>query len=118
MQLLPEVEVWYGLPALRAALAKALKTRGKTQKQIAHTLGITESAVSQYLTGKRGMSRLPLRIVKEIDVSADRMLNASSGVVVSELMRLVHLLRETRVICDLHRQHVEGLPAKCEHCFP
>lgn len=39
--------------AIKAKLAKALKKKGKSQKEIAEMLGVTEAAVSQYLSGKR-----------------------------------------------------------------
>ena len=117
MELLPEVEVWYGLPAIRAALAKALKKHGLTQKDIAARLGIAESAVSQYITGKRGSSELPQAFLAEVEVSATRISTAQPGEVAGEIMRLIQLLRNTRVICDLHRQHDATLPKHCDTCF-
>ena len=45
---------WELLPALRKYIAVELRKRGKKLPEIARTLGITKSAVSQYLRGKRG----------------------------------------------------------------
>src|SRR3989344_3729762 len=53
-QHLQEIEVWYILPAIRKELVTVLKEKGKTQKEIAVLLSITEAAVSQYTTKKRG----------------------------------------------------------------
>lgn len=117
MELLPEVEVWYGLPAIRSALAKSLKARGMTQKDIAHKLGIAESAVSQYISGKRGKSSLTKSFLKEVDVSAKRIVDGTPGTVATETMRLVGLLRNSRAICDIHKQHTKDLPTDCDHCF-
>lgn len=117
MELLPEVEVWYGLPAIRAALSRALKERGLTQKEIANTLGIAESAVSQYLSGKRGKSTLAQPFLDEVTASAEKIASTTPGVVATETMRLVGLLRNSRAICDIHRQHAKDLPAHCDHCF-
>ena len=117
MELLPEVEVWYGLPAIRAALTKALKKQGLSQKEIANKLGIAESAVSQYLSGKRGKSSLTKPFLTEVDVSAQRIATGTPGVVATETMRLVGLLRNSRAICDIHKQHTKGLPTNCDQCF-
>ena len=49
-----EIEVWYVLPALRREYAKVLiKEHKLSQKGVAEILQVTESAISQYLTGKR-----------------------------------------------------------------
>ncbi|HVP94958.1 MAG TPA: helix-turn-helix domain-containing protein [Methanoregulaceae archaeon] len=46
--------VWDVLPALRAAVAVELVKNGVSQVEAARMLGIAPSAVSQYLSGKRG----------------------------------------------------------------
>jgi len=48
-----ESAVKYKVPAIKAELARKLKKEGKSQKDIAKLLGVTEAAVSQYLSGKR-----------------------------------------------------------------
>ncbi|MEM2874390.1 MAG: helix-turn-helix domain-containing protein [Candidatus Nanoarchaeia archaeon] len=47
----------YKVPAIKADLARKLKNEGKSQKEIALILGVTEAAVSQYLSGKRAKSK-------------------------------------------------------------
>ena len=49
-----EVIVWYVIPTIRAELAKELVKMGMSQKEISARLGITQSAVSQYIKDKRG----------------------------------------------------------------
>ena len=49
-----EVIVWYVIPTIRAELAKELVKMGMSQKDISERLGITQSAVSQYIKDKRG----------------------------------------------------------------
>ncbi|MFW5987688.1 MAG: transcriptional regulator [Methanohalophilus sp.] len=49
-----QVVVWDVLPAIRAALAKELVDNGVTQQEVARLFGMAPSAVSQYLTKKRG----------------------------------------------------------------
>jgi len=46
--------VWDVLPAIRAALAGELVRNGISQQEVARLLDIAPSAVSQYLSGKRG----------------------------------------------------------------
>jgi len=46
--------VWDLVPAIRASLAIELVKRGQSQAASAKLLGIAPSAVSQYISGKRG----------------------------------------------------------------
>ena len=46
--------VWDVLPAIRAALAAELVRDGVSQQEVARLLDTAPSAVSQYLSGKRG----------------------------------------------------------------
>ena len=46
--------VWDVLPAIRAALAAELVKNGVSRQEVARLLDTAPSAVSQYLSGKRG----------------------------------------------------------------
>lgn len=46
--------VWDIIPAIQAALAAELVNLGVSQIQVAKSLSLAPSAVSQYLSGKRG----------------------------------------------------------------
>jgi predicted transcriptional regulator len=48
--------VWDLVPAIRASLATELVKKGQSQAASAKLLGIAPSAVSQYISGKRGYS--------------------------------------------------------------
>ncbi len=55
MEKLPcETIVWDSLPAIRAAIAVEMVRCGLSQKMVANILNMAPSAVSQYLSGKRG----------------------------------------------------------------
>ncbi len=55
MEKLPcEDIVWESLPAIRAAIAAEMVATGLSQKEVASILEMAPSAVSQYLSGKRG----------------------------------------------------------------
>ena len=49
-----ESVVWYVIPAIRSELAKELLNLGMKQKDVSELMDITQPAVSQYITDKRG----------------------------------------------------------------
>ena len=49
-----EIVVWYVIPAIRSELAKVLLALGMRQKDVSELMDITQPAVSQYITDKRG----------------------------------------------------------------
>ena len=114
MELLPEVEVWYALPALRRVLAEELQKKGLTQKEIATKLELAPSAINQYLQGKRGASKLPESIKKHVQEAANNI--AEQAETKQELMKLIRTLRETKAICEIHAQNAE-IPTNCDYCF-
>ncbi|HXX54958.1 MAG TPA: transcriptional regulator [Methanoregula sp.] len=93
--------VWDVLPAIRAAIAVELVKCGVSQVEAARMLEIAPSAVSQYLSGKRGY-----RIEFENDVKLS-------------IEHLAADLREGRKpnlvsrICDICRQLREGDEPGC-----
>ena len=49
-----EIVVWYLIAAIRFELAKELLNLGMKQKDVSELMDITQPAVSQYITDKRG----------------------------------------------------------------
>lgn len=49
-----EIVVWYVIPAIRSELAKDLLSLGMKQKDVSKLMDVTQPAVSQYITDKRG----------------------------------------------------------------
>jgi hypothetical protein len=88
--------VWNVLPAIRAAVALELVRYGVSQVEAARMLDIAPSAVSQYLSGKRGY-----RIEFEKDIKK------SIGLLAQDLKngKQINLVRRT---CDICRQLREG----------
>jgi predicted transcriptional regulator len=122
MELPQEVELWYVIPAIRKALVTELKKHDMKQKDIAPLLGITEAAVSQYMCDKRAaccydaFQEAPLK--QEIEKAADTILNQESpdpAVAIKEVNRLCKMIRESKVICDIHRKQNPNL-ASCDIC--
>ena len=74
-QTLPqEVEVWYLIPSLRKEFTRIfIKEHKMNQKEAAKVLGVTESAVSQYLKSKRANEiKFSKEEIKEIKKSVER----------------------------------------------
>ena len=114
-----EIIVWKLLPVLRKELAKEMKQLGISQKEIAQRLGVTPAAVSQYIRAKRGKD-LPLNDVfkAEIKASAKRLTEKSdSGILIRELCTLCKNARPHGILCQLHKEDVTDLDAKCTACL-
>ena len=70
MYLLPqEIEVWYIIPKIRRELASLLVKKHKlSYEKAGEVLGVTKSAVSQYLSNKRANKiELSAQIKKELE---------------------------------------------------
>jgi hypothetical protein len=118
-QIMPqEIEVWYLIPALRRELARIfIKNHGLNQKKAAEILGITEAAISQYFNSKRGNEiKFSRNEIEKIEKSAEEILRNPKKVM-KELYDLCVELRETKVICDLHRNRDKSVPKNCDVCF-
>lgn len=90
-----EENVWYLLPLIRKEFAKSLiKDHGLTQRKAAEKLGITEAAVSQYFSNKRGDLKVTdSEIQQEIKESTQRIMNGDILIMKTETCRICHLLR-------------------------
>lgn len=90
-----EESVWYYLPLIRKEFAKSLiNDYGLTQRKAAEKLGITEAAVSQYVSKKRGDFKVTNpRIQREIKESTKRIVNGDIQIMKTETCRICHLLR-------------------------
>ena len=93
--------VWDVLPAIRAAIAVELVKCGVSQVEAARMLEIAPSAVSQYLSGKRGY-----RIEFENDVKKSIELLAAD----LKEGRQLNLVQRT---CDICHQLREGEENQC-----
>jgi hypothetical protein len=95
-----EEAVWYILPIIRKEFAKSLiKDHGLTQRKAAEKLGITESAVSQYVSKKRGDLKISdSTIKKEIKISTKRIANGDVEVMKIEICRVCHLLQAKGIL--------------------
>lgn len=120
MKSLPqEIEMWYLIPALRRELAKILISDfGMNQKQVSQTLGITESAVSQYLKSKRGSElKFSEEDIQKIRGVAYNIVEKGNSHANEELYRLSMKFRGSNIICDFHKKSDSSIPKDCDLCL-
>jgi len=117
-QMPQEVEVWFIIPALRREIAKSMIDDYKlTQKLVAEYMGITEAAVSQYLSSKRAKDVVfSNAVLDEIKNSAKNIID-DDKMVVPEMIRLCKLTAVKQVMCDIHKEQDVKLPDDCDICF-
>ena len=98
-----KAELVYLIPSLRKELALALK-KNLSEKEIASRLGLTKSAISQYIHKKRGAGiKFPENIKKEIKKSADKIANGKSTGM-AEIVNLLEIAKKSRFTCTICRE--------------
>jgi uncharacterized protein len=113
-----EVIVWYVIPTIRAELAKELVKMGMSQKEISQRLGITQSAVSQYIKDKRGKG---ITINKEVRKGIKLLAKQVSSQPdpkdsIPGLCMVCAIVKSSGSLCELHRKDDASLDG-CEVCF-
>lgn len=110
-----ELEVFYFIPAIRKELSVQMKRKGKGQREIANLLGITEAAVSQYISSKRATGiKLEKPVKEEISKSVDKIKSPLDSV--RETQQILAFLRKTRLICKYHHKFLKFIPKNCDIC--
>ena len=107
-----EIEVWYVLPAIRKALTLELIKAGKSQKDAAKLLGITEAAVSHYKKNKRAHDFSLSELEPEVRKSVDSIIHNPS-MLFSEIMRINEHIKTSGLFCRIHRSK-SWTPENCE----
>lgn len=114
------------LPAIRALLVKKLIERHEfSQKEVADRLGVTQAAVSQYLSSTRGNSKLDEileneKIRSKIEELSDKISkgNKKKKEIIKEFCKICKSITNTGIICNLHKESIEKLAEEeCEICF-
>jgi predicted transcriptional regulator len=99
--------LWNGLPVIRKEIAECMiSDYGLNQKQAAEKLGMTPAAVCQYLSKKRGNTAIDNEeLLKEISLSAERIIQDQQADVIHETCRICKLFMEKGVF-----------PSACDAC--
>lgn len=116
--LLPqEIQVWYVLPVIRKEFAKILvKEKKITQKEAAKILSLTEGAISQYLSSKRGsIIKLEESVIDEIRKSID-IIYQNPKCIISETVRILELKDTWKSICEYHQKTDPNINFGCNIC--
>lgn len=93
-----EVIVWEVLPSIRKEFAKNLIGKhGLSQKEAAKKLGVTEAAISRYISGKRASQELfDGEILKEIEKSASELIKGNNSIIIKETCRICNIIKESK----------------------
>ncbi len=110
------------LPTVRAMLAQRLTDRGMTQQEIAEHLGVTQAAVSTYVSGDGGGDdrfRDDPETIATVDRIADGLASDEMDGydALAELLSLVCTLEDRGPICELHEEEMPALQGLgCDLC--
>lgn len=111
-----QIEVWYVIPSVRKALTRDLIKQGLSQKKASDVLGLTKSAVSQYVSKKRGNElTFTKEINEEIKKSAKKLVEDPKKLV-EEMTRLCAFIKKTGFLCKIHKAHCP-LIKECRACL-
>ncbi len=95
-----EIIVWEVLPCIRAALAKELVEKGLSQNETSKMLGITQAAVSQYTSKKRGTKLNFQQDAKaEISKLADDLVLGSKDDLIVRICKICMMARADGTVC-------------------
>jgi len=104
-----ETVAQYVLPTMRALIAKRLMEKYKlTQQNAALKLGLTQSAISQYMRNLRGSKIKSIEkdenINKEIEIFVDRIASGDldSLKTLDAFCSICKLIRKKKLLCSIH----------------
>ena len=108
MHLPSEVEAIAVIPALRAMLARELLDKGGLrQVEVSSLLGITQPAVSNYVTGVRArrLTLLDEPYIRErlSDIALSAVVMRDRAEIARGLAELTQYIRKNRMMCGMHR---------------
>jgi uncharacterized protein len=114
-----EIVVWYVIPTIRSELAKELLKLGMKQKEISEILDITQPAVSQYISDKRGhgikFNEKTLELIKELASGlADGTLTQRD--LIPRTCDICRKIKTEEILCQLHKEK-DNLPQDCQACM-
>ena len=114
-----EIVVWYVIPSIRSELAKELLNLGMKQKEISELLDITQPAVSQYISDKRGhgikFTEDIQKLIRQFAMDLkDGQLTQSD--IISRICDLCHKIKTEDVVCQLHKEK-DNISINCNACM-
>ena len=107
-----EVSMWYVVPYIRSRVAQSIvNDLGLKQAYAARKLGVTDAAVSQYLSGKRAKANMAEEwLENEIKQSAKVIAEADDeAIITKEICRVCKMVQDSNLVDKL----VEGACNRC-----
>jgi uncharacterized protein len=114
-----EIVVWYVIPTIRSELAKELLNLGMKQKEISELLDITQPAVSQYISDKRGhglkFNDETQQLIREF---AHGLLDGkyTQRDIIPQFCEICRKIKTDEVLCQLHKEKGR-MPTDCDACM-
>ncbi len=114
-----EIVVWYVIPTIRSELAKELLNLGMKQKQISEILDITQPAVSQYISDKRGHGiKFEPEVMNMIKEFARDLVDGKAAQIdiIPKMCEICKKIKAEEVICQIHKDK-DNIPLNCSACM-
>ncbi|WP_305513782.1 transcriptional regulator [Methanobrevibacter sp. V14] len=114
-----EIVVWYVIPAIRSELAKELLNLGMKQKDVSKLMDITQPAVSQYITDKRGSGIKLDDNVKDMIKEFARQLSEGEATKVDLIPRTCNICKNVKTSDVLEQLNIDKseLGEDCQTCM-
>ena len=111
-----EIIVWYILPGIRRELAMSMiDDHHLPQTKVASLLGVTEAAVSQYRSAKRGNIGINDEVINnEIKRSAQLIIDVNEATMINEMCRICVLIKYNKILSDLYKEHTGSPMPDCK----
>lgn len=108
MKLPCEIIIWYVLPAVRKEIVRNLiNDHNYTQAKAAKKLGMTEAAISQYMSGKRGeMNIRDKEILEMIREAAGRIEMGDDSSVIIEMCHICESIKNSDILARIYLEQV------------
>lgn len=99
-----EIEVWFLLPAIRKMIAFELIKKGKSQKEVAKIMGVTEASISHYKRSKRAtIDILDTPQIQDQILKATEKVIEDNSCLTLEVLRINQLLKESGFLCKIYK---------------
>src|SRR3989338_5814733 len=116
MHILPqEIEVWYIIPAIRRETAICLsKKHNISYDKIDSIMGLTKTAISQYISGKRVEKiKMHPKALAEVEISCNRLMKNKSTII-KEISRILDIIKRKKLHCEICGKMIDGELHDCQ----